>query len=167
VNHKTYIENKILNLEQLLPKLSIWRMKQEKIVFTNGCFDLLHYGHIDYLSKAADLGNKLIIGLNSDDSIHRLKGKHRPIKDQKSREIILAALHFVDIVIVFNQDTPLKLIQSIQPNFLVKGGDWKPEQIVGSEDVIKNGGKVMSIPFVNGYSTTNLERKILSSNGQN
>ncbi|MCI5054988.1 MAG: D-glycero-beta-D-manno-heptose 1-phosphate adenylyltransferase [Flavobacteriales bacterium] len=154
-----------MSLDVLMPKVHHWHLKSETIVFTNGCFDLIHYGHIKYLSDAADLGDRLIIGLNSDASVKNLKGAHRPIKDEMSRSHTLAALHFVDAILIFEEDSPLKLIQSISPNFLVKGGDWAVDQIVGSEHVINNNGEVLSIPFIDGYSTTNLEQKILDSHG--
>ncbi len=160
---RSHIESKIIKLEDIQPILSRWRFLGNKVVFTNGCFDLIHYGHLQYLLETRELGDKLIIGLNSDNSVSRLKGDHRPIKDQKSRLQLLASLAFVDAVVVFEEDTPLKLISTILPDVLVKGGDWKPEDIVGSKEVLANGGKVLSLPFVDGYSTTNLEQKILNS----
>ncbi len=146
--------------------LAQWRAKEQKIVFTNGCFDLLHYGHLHYLSQARDLGDRLVIGLNSAASVSRLKGPHRPINDELTRTHLLAALAMVDAVVVFEEDTPLELIRMVQPDVLVKGGDWRPEQIVGSDVVLEKGGQVFSLPFIQGYSTTNIEQKILGSRQQ-
>ena len=158
-----HIEQKIQTAEQLQNTLANWRVAGEKIVFTNGCFDLLHYGHLHYLAQARDLGNRLVIGLNSGASVQRLKGPNRPINDEATRAHQMAALEFVDAVVFFDTDTPLELIQIVQPDILVKGGDWKPEQIVGSDLVLARGGQVLSLPFVEGYSTTNIEQKIRSS----
>lgn len=137
-----------------------WKSSGEKIVFTNGCFDLIHYGHLHYLAQAAALGDRLIVGLNSDDSVKRLKGKQRPIKDETNRSFLLASLACIDAVVLFSEDTPLQLIDLVRPNVLVKGGDWQPHQIVGSDIVIKDGGKVKSLAFVEGHSTTSLIEKI-------
>lgn len=155
------ITAKIQTWEQLPVTLERWRASGEKIVFTNGCFDLLHYGHLHYLSEARDLGDRLVIGLNSAASVRRLKGPTRPINDELTRTHLLAALEVVDAVVIFEEDTPLQLIQLVQPDILVKGGDWRPEQIVGSDVVLARGGKVLSLPFIQGYSTTNIEQKIL------
>jgi rfaE bifunctional protein nucleotidyltransferase chain/domain len=164
MNNLEIIKSKIVSLEQLQRNLHVWRMKDYKIVFTNGCFDLLHHGHIDYLSKAADLGDVLIIGLNSDFSVMKLdKGKHRPIQNENDRALILSAIQFIDCIILFNENTPLELIKIIQPDVLVKGGDWKPEQIAGADMVKAKGGEVVIIPYIEGYSTTNIEKKIKSS----
>ena len=157
------IESKIHTQEQLPATLAQWRAKEQKIVFTNGCFDLLHYGHLHYLAQARDLGDRLVIGLNSAASVSRLKGPHRPINDELTRTHLLAALAVVDAVVVFEEDTPLELIRMVQPDVLVKGGDWRPEQIVGSDVVLEKGGQVFSLPFIQGYSTTNIEQKILGS----
>jgi len=157
----TKIESKIQTTEQLAATLAQWRAAGEKIVFTNGCFDLLHYGHLHYLSQARDLADRLVVGLNSAASVKRLKGPNRPINDELTRTHLLAALEVVDAVVVFEEDTPLQLIQLVMPDLLVKGGDWQPEQIVGSADVLAHGGEVRSLPFVSGYSTTNIEQKIL------
>ncbi|MBT3784694.1 D-glycero-beta-D-manno-heptose 1-phosphate adenylyltransferase [bacterium] len=132
-----------------------------KLVFTNGCFDLLHGGHVQYLKEAAALGESLIIGLNSDDSVRRLKGRERPILSQEERASILTALWAVKAVVIFSQDTPLELIQAIVPDTLVKGGDWSVEQIVGSEFVLKNGGTVKSLPYLEGSSTTGIVERVL------
>jgi len=140
-----------------------WHAAGDTVVFTNGCFDLLHYGHLHYLADARDLGQRLVIGLNSSASVSRLKGLHRPINDETTRAHMLAALEMVDAVVVFDENTPLDLIRAVEPDVLVKGGDWAVEQIVGSDLVLARGGKVLSLPFVSGYSTTNLEQKILNS----
>ncbi len=157
------IESKIQTPAQLTATLAQWRIRGEKIVFTNGCFDLLHYGHLHYLAQARDLADRLVVGLNSAASVRRLKGATRPINDELTRTHLLAALEMVDAVIVFEEDTPLLLIELVQPDFLVKGGDWRAEQIVGSAGVLANGGQVRSLPFVTGYSTTNIEQKIRNS----
>ncbi len=155
-----YINDKIIVQDDLDAIITRWKFKQQSIVFTNGCFDLIHYGHIDYLSHAKSLGDKLIIGMNSSASVSRLKGNHRPIKDEQSRLYILAALQFVDAVVTFEADTPYKLIEKILPDILVKGGDWSIDTIVGADLVLQNGGQVKSLPFVSGFSTTNIENKI-------
>ncbi|NNM16225.1 MAG: D-glycero-beta-D-manno-heptose 1-phosphate adenylyltransferase, partial [Bacteroidia bacterium] len=129
---------------------------------TNGCFDLIHLGHIDYLSKASDLGNRLIIGLNTDSSVSKLKGEHRPIKDEHSRATILASFSFIDAVVLFNEDTPLTLIEEIKPDILVKGGDYKSEEIVGHDSVKENKGEVVILDFIEGYSSSKIEEKIKS-----
>jgi len=151
---------KILQNEQLLEKLAFWKSQDLKVVFTNGCFDLLHIGHLSYLLKAASFGDKLIIGLNSDNSVKRLKGESRPINNEESRAFMLAALFFVDAVVVFEEDTPLNIINTIMPDILVKGGDYQIENIVGAKEVIERGGQVNVVDFVNGYSSTALIQKI-------
>uniref|UniRef100_UPI00404AD61F D-glycero-beta-D-manno-heptose 1-phosphate adenylyltransferase n=1 Tax=Daejeonella sp. TaxID=2805397 RepID=UPI00404AD61F len=156
------IKGKVFHTEELHAKLNIWRLLEKKIVFTNGCFDLLHLGHIDYLSKAADLGDKLVIGLNSDASTSALKGLGRPIIDQYSRSIMLASLLFVDAVILFDDPTPLELIDQVRPDVLVKGADYTVDQIVGSDLVLGYGGDVQTIEYLSGYSTTSIEKKIRS-----
>ena len=140
-----FIETKILNQLTLIPTLTRWKLFDQKIVFTNGCFDILHYGHLHYLAAAKALGSKLIIGVNATDSVKRLQGKHRPINDDLTRYHLLAALSFVDAVIEFEEDTPHNLIKTIQPDILVKGGDWRPEQIVGADVVLAKGGVVKSM----------------------
>ncbi|WP_256010804.1 D-glycero-beta-D-manno-heptose 1-phosphate adenylyltransferase [Desertivirga xinjiangensis] len=157
------IENKILSISNLQKLLNIWRLKDQKIVFTNGCFDLLHPGHIDYLAKAADMGNKLVIGLNTDKSTSALKGPNRPITDERSRSQILASFFFVDAVVLFDEPTPLNLITSIKPDILVKGADYSIDQIVGADFVLANGGEVKTITYLEGYSTTAIEKKIRNS----
>ncbi len=136
--------------------LAFWKFKNQKIVFTNGCFDIIHRGHLEYLMKAASLGNVLVIGLNSDNSVKRLKGENRPVQDQESRALVLASLQFVNAVVIFDEDTPYELIEKVQPHVLTKGGDYSKENIVGSDLVIANGGQVEVIPFVDGFSTTNI-----------
>lgn len=134
--------------------------KDKKIVFTNGCFDILHSGHIGYLNHAKSLGDILFIGLNSDSSVNALKGPERPINDQQERKFILENLKAVDFVEIFDEETPINLIKEVNPNFLVKGGDWAIEQIVGHEFVQENGGTVKSLPFKEGFSTTSIVEKI-------
>ncbi len=151
---------KIIDWEGIVEKLKEWRGKNEKIVFTNGCFDILHLGHIDYLEKAKSLGTRLIIGLNSDSSVTKLKGKGRPIYEQEARARILAALEFVDIVIMFDQETPYDLINHVKPDVLVKGNDYLAENIVGVDIVKSNGGEVVTINLVEGYSTSAVIEKI-------
>lgn len=154
------IQSKINNWESLERTTKAWRAEGKKIVFTNGCFDLIHAGHIHYLAEARSLGDVLIIGVNSDASVARLKGPHRPHKDQDNRLLILAALACVDAVCLFEQDDPLELIKIAQPDILVKGGDWKPADIIGSDIVLGRGGEVKSLTFIEGYSTTSIETKI-------
>jgi len=132
----------------------------KRIVFTNGCFDILHKGHVSYLNEARKLGDLLVIGLNSDASVKRLKGPERPINNEKDRQFVLGNLRAVDFVEIFEEDTPLSLILKIKPNILVKGGDWKIDQIVGAKEVIASGGEVFSLNFVDGYSTTSIITKI-------
>ena len=139
-----------------------WRVKSNKIVFTNGCFDLVHVGHLHTLSEAKKLGDKLIVAINSDASVKRLKGDSRPILPEQERANLIASLVFVDAVLIFEEDTPIKLIESILPDVLVKGGDWKIEEIVGNEIVRENKGTVVSIPFLDGHSTTDIISKIQS-----
>lgn len=155
------VKKKILSKEALLKQIAIWRMKDYKIVFTNGCFDILHRGHIDYLSKAADLGDVLIVGINSDASVKKLnKGANRPIQNENDRALILSAIQFIEALIIFEESTPYELIKSFQPDVLVKGGDWEEQEIIGADIIKTKGGTVVSIPFVEGYSTTNIEKKI-------
>lgn len=157
------ISQKIQSLEQATILVNSWKDRGESIVFTNGCFDLLHYGHVQYLADARELGDRLVVGLNASESVSRLKGPHRPINDERTRAHILAALSMVDLVVVFAEETPIELVRALMPDFLVKGGDWKPEQIVGSDVVLSAGGEVRSLPFAEGYSTTNLEQKIIEN----
>ena len=160
MNHLNSIQNKIYTLPDLERQMEKWKSAGEKIVFTNGCFDILHKGHLEVLAKTADLGNRLIIGLNSDISIKNLKGENRPIVDENSRAILLAALSFVDAVVLFSEQTPLNLIAEIKPDILAKGGDYKITEIVGHEVVQQNGGEVITIPLIEGFSSTNIIDKI-------
>ncbi|WNJ16273.1 D-glycero-beta-D-manno-heptose 1-phosphate adenylyltransferase [Pontibacter sp. G13] len=152
--------DKILDLAQLTERIHAWRVTGESIVFTNGCFDLLHLGHIDYLEKARQLGNRLVVGLNADLSVRRLKGEARPVNGQTSRARMLAALGFVDAVTVFYEDTPYNLIQHVEPDVLVKGADYEVHEIVGHDIVQARGGFVHRIKFLEGYSTSNLIEKL-------
>ncbi len=154
MNTLEHIQSKIMTADKLANQLKEWRLSGKKIVFTNGCFDILHRGHIEYLAKAADMGDILIIGLNTDNSVKRLKGESRPVNDQHARAMLLAALSFVDAVTLFDEDTPYNLIKTVMPDLLVKGGDYKIEDIVGHDIVEANGGKVVTIPLTEGYSTT-------------
>jgi rfaE bifunctional protein nucleotidyltransferase chain/domain len=158
------IRKKILNHEDLLLQLNRWRLLSQRIVFTNGCFDIIHLGHIDYLSKAYDEGDILIVGVNSDSSTAGLKGPSRPINKQEQRSIILASFQFIDAVVIFDEPTPYQLISTIQPDVLVKGGDYKPESIVGYDIVKSKNGIVKTIDFLPGYSTSLIEDKIRSFN---
>lgn len=150
---------RVLDTESLNNCLENYRSERKKIVFTNGCFDLLHIGHITYLEEAKKLGDILIVGINTDDSVKKLKGPSRPIQNEKDRSAILAALKAVDHTVLFSEDTPLNLIKKVKPDVLVKGGDWKIEQIVGSDFVLANGGTVKSLNFVDGRSTTAIIEK--------
>jgi D-glycero-beta-D-manno-heptose 1-phosphate adenylyltransferase len=151
---------KIKNLPDAVISIRKLRKNNKKIVFTNGCFDILHVGHVNYLSKAKSLGDILIIGLNSDSSVKKIKGKSRPIVSQKNRALLLAGLEAADFVVIFNELTPEKLIKAIRPDVLVKGGDWKKEKIIGAEFVESYGGKVKSLKYIKGLSTRGLIKKI-------
>jgi rfaE bifunctional protein nucleotidyltransferase chain/domain len=156
-----WIQNKILpDMISVSRHAHMWRSLGKKIVFTNGCFDILHHGHLDYLAKAADLGNILIIGVNTDSSVKRLKGNDRPLTGEQDRAFQLASLLCVDAVVLFDEDTPEELIKTVNPHILAKGGDYTPEQIAGAQHVKANGGKVEIIPFVDGYSTSSLIDRI-------
>ncbi len=148
-------------LEELLSILQEERKKGKKIVFTNGCFDIIHAGHVDYLERAKKLGDILVVGLNSDNSVKRIKGEKRPINPQEQRAKVLSSLKPVDYVVIFEEDTPEKLIRAIKPDVLVKGGDWPIEKIVGKEFVESYGGKVLTIPFTYNVSTTEIIKKIV------
>ncbi len=152
--------NKIFTLPELLSERQKWASGQQKVVFTNGCFDILHLGHIDYLEKASQKGQKMIVGLNSDESVRRLKGAQRPINSVYARARMLAALSFVDAVVAFEQDTPLELIKAIVPDVLIKGSDYNVTNIVGADVVLAAGGVVETITLVEGYSTTKLIEKM-------
>ena len=151
---------KIKSLTEATQQVQRWKANGEKIVFTNGCFDIMHLGHVDYLEKARNLGDRLVLGLNTDDSVSRFKGPTRPIQDEHSRARILAAFQFIDLVVFFNDDTPLNLISQLLPDVLVKGSDYLAENIVGADVVKQNGGVVKTIDFVPGYSTTRIVEKI-------
>jgi rfaE bifunctional protein nucleotidyltransferase chain/domain len=164
MSHHNSILAKIHTSNQTLAQLvKQWQHEGKKVVFTNGCFDLLHRGHVDYLAKAADCGNKLIIGVNTDASVSTLKGPNRPIQDQQSRLQILASLQCVDAVILFDEQTPYNLIKTIEPDVLVKGSDYEPQNIVGYDVVTAKGGEVKTIDFIPGFSTSDIERKIKNS----
>lgn len=160
MKHIDLIQSKILGTDELLKRVDSWKKEGAAVVFTNGCFDLLHKGHVDYLNRAADFGDRLIIGVNSDASVSRLKGPHRPIQDESSRLWVLASLSCVSAVVLFSEEIPIDLIKSISPNVLVKGGDYTIETIVGASEVLSTGGRVEIIPFLEGYSTSRLEDKI-------
>ena len=166
-----FLRSRIVTLEEAQRKIGIWRMKEETIVFTNGCFDILHKGHVTYLAKAADLGNRLVVGINSDASVRNQgKGEERPINSEDARQTILASLTFVDLVILFEGDTPEALIQALVPDILVKGADYDPSErdknarkyIVGSDIVRAHGGQVAVIDLEEGFSTTGIIKKLRS-----
>jgi rfaE bifunctional protein nucleotidyltransferase chain/domain len=154
------LNNKIHTWESLKTQVEEWNIQGKIIVFSNGCFDLLHKGHIDYLNRAADLGDVLIMGLNTDASVSKLKGPHRPIQDEQSRLTIIAALQCVNAVVLFNEETPYNLIELVQPDVLVKGSDYQPENIVGFDIVMAKGGVVKTIDYLPGYSTSLIEKRI-------
>lgn len=156
--------NKIVSLQQLQNLREEWKKAGYKVVFTNGCFDIVHLGHIDYLEKSAALGSKLIVGLNTDTSVTQLKGPRRPINEEYARARMLAAFAFVDAVVLFADDTPLKLIEQLTPDILVKGNDYAIDDIVGAKHVMANGGEVKTVDLVAGFSTTNLIDKIQKAN---
>lgn len=153
------ILQKIITPQNLPAKLAYWKFKGKRIVFTNGCFDIVHLGHVDYLSKAADLGDVLIIGVNTDTSVRKLKGPNRPVNNEHARASLLASMFFVSGVILFEEDTPYELIKTIHPDILVKGSDYKAEDIVGYDIVTAKGGKVVTIDFLEGYSTSGIIQK--------
>ena len=160
MNNVAKIQSKIQTRDSLVVLLAQWEQQKKKIVFTNGCFDLLHRGHIEYLSKAADLGDVLFIGVNTDASVRKLKGNKRPLQDEYSRLLILGALNFGDALILFDEETPYELISLVQPHVLVKGADYKPEDIVGYDIVKARGGEIKTIEFLPGFSTSAIEQKI-------
>lgn len=149
------IKNKIYFSVSRVP-FPVFHSQGSKVVFTNGCFDILHRGHVEYLAKAADMGDVLVVGLNTDASVRRLKGESRPVNNQEARALVLASLSFVDAVVLFDEDTPYELIKAVRPDVLVKGADYKPEEIVGYDIVTSYGGKVEVVDLVEGYSTTQL-----------
>jgi D-beta-D-heptose 7-phosphate kinase/D-beta-D-heptose 1-phosphate adenosyltransferase len=152
--------SKVLSKAMLQRRLGVARRQGKRIVFTNGCFDLIHPGHIRYLRAAKALGDLLVIGLNSDASVRRLKGPTRPLVSQRDRAEVIAALEMVDYVTVFGADTPYELIKAVQPDILVKGGDWTPDRIIGADIVRARGGEVRSLKFAKGYSTSSLVERI-------
>ncbi|MDQ3048682.1 MAG: adenylyltransferase/cytidyltransferase family protein [Bacteroidota bacterium] len=172
LNALDVLQAKILTNETMIKPLIVWKFKGEKIVFTNGCFDIIHRGHVDYLAKSSDLGGKLVVGINSDASVKRLgKSVSRPLQDEMTRAMVLASFHFVDAVVIFDEDTPYELIHAVDPDVLVKGADYDENEndqkskkyIVGSDIVKSNGGQVFTIPFLEGFSTTKIETKIKNS----
>ena len=152
--------DKILTRPELLKQVAAWKALGKRVVFTNGCFDLLHLGHVDYLEKAKQLGDKLLVAVNTDASVSRLKGPQRPLQDEMSRARIMASLLFVDTVILFDEETPYELIKAVLPDILVKGDDYAIENIVGHDIVLQNGGEVKTIQLVKGYSTSGIVDKI-------
>ena len=158
-----HTSKKIKSLPEAQRLVQEWKQNGEKIVFTNGCFDIIHLGHIDYLEKSRNLGDRMIVGLNTDDSVSRIKGDSRPIVNESSRGRVMAAFEFVDAVVFFNEDTPYDLINNIKPDILVKGSDYLTENIVGADIVIENGGKVETIDLVDGFSTSGIIEKIKNS----
>lgn len=167
----TFIQDKIVSAETAVLRSNMWKMNGNQIVFTNGCFDILHKGHVTYLAKASELGSKLVVGINTDDSVKRLnKAENRPINQELDRAIVLASLGFIDLIVLFNEDTPLALIQQINPNILVKGADYDANEtdpnsktyIIGSDFTRQNGGQVATIPLEEGFSTTSLIAKMKS-----
>ena len=157
------IPNKIYDRQTLIKQVFIWKMLGKKIVFTNGVFDILHKGHIASLTEAASYGEILIVAVNTDASVNKLKGPNRPVNDESARALVLASLLQTDAVILFKEDTPLELITSLIPDVLVKGGDYKVEQIAGAKEVIANGGKVIIANIIEGISTTNIIAKMMGN----
>lgn len=153
-------QGKIMTADALSRKLASLRAKGKKIVFTNGCFDIIHVGHVDYLSKARSMGDILAIGLNSDSSVRRLKGKGRPINKEEDRAKVLSTLYFVDYVTIFSDDTPELLVRKLRPDIMVKGADWRGRKVAGADFVKSRGGKLRFVPFVDGFSTTSLIKKM-------
>jgi D-glycero-beta-D-manno-heptose 1-phosphate adenylyltransferase len=154
------ISNKIVTLPELQKRISQWRLLGKKIAFTNGCFDIIHAGHIASLTQAAGIADFLIVALNADVSIKGLKGEGRPVNDENARALVMASMTMVDAVVLFSDPTPLELIKTIQPDYLVKGGDYKVEDIAGAKEVIANGGEVIINPIVEGFSTTSIISKL-------
>jgi rfaE bifunctional protein nucleotidyltransferase chain/domain len=152
--------DKICELSEAIQRRGEWKLQSEQVVFTNGCFDILHLGHVDYLEKARLTGTKMIVAVNSDASVRTLKGPERPVNNEYARARIIASLQFVDLVIVFNEETPLELINELLPDILVKGDDYSIETIVGAKEVIAAGGQVKTIPLVPSYSTTGIIQKL-------
>ena len=159
--------NKLLSRNEALQKVRAWQASGKKVVFSNGCFDILHAGHVEYLAAARELGDMLLIGLNSDASVRRLKGPNRPVCCEADRAAVLSALQFVDGVTLFNEDTPEELIGTLLPDILVKGSDWAIEQIAGARAVLDHGGSVLTLPLLEGRSTTGIIEKIIQLYTQN
>lgn len=164
-----YVHHKMVSLEEAKMRVESWKLKNQKIGFTNGCFDILHQGHVTYLAQSSEYANRLIVGINTDDSVRRQgKGPERPINDEVSRALVLASLGFVDLVVLFDEDTPFNLIEALQPDVLLKGADYDPNEmdssskkyIVGSDLIRKNNGKVVAVPLVEGFSTTAILEKL-------
>jgi rfaE bifunctional protein nucleotidyltransferase chain/domain len=162
MNHPQFIRHKIFSLKEIVFQINRWKLISKTISFTNGCFDILHSGHIASLSEAAREADFLIVGVNSDASANRLKGPGRPVMDEQTRALMLASLVMVDAIVIFEEDTPLALIELLQPDVLVKGGDYTIEQIVGAKEVIAAGGRVVINPILPGFSTTGIIGKIRS-----
>ena len=160
MEHLKVLQNKICTRDRIPHLRNTWSLLNKKVVFTNGCFDIMHAGHISYLSQARDLGDILVLGLNSDASVGRLKGPNRPIIDENNRALMLAALHVIDLVVLFEEDTPMELLEVVRPDILVKGGDYTIDTIVGADFVQSYGGHVQALPFVEGFSTSNIIEKI-------
>lgn len=156
----------IFNQKELLKKVRDWRVAKKTIVFTNGCFDIIHRGHIEYLIQAKKLGDYLIVGLNSDSSVKILKGKNRPYMGQSDRAFILAQLMPVDAVCIFDEETPYRLVSVVRPDYLVKGGDYKEDDVVGKDIVERHGGRVIILPYISGHSSSTLIEKIRANNTQ-
>ena len=154
------VREKIINSDNLVLKVSQWKKNKMKVAFTNGCFDILHLGHLEILTKSKEFGDRLIVAVNSDESVRKLKGKERPVNDFQTRSHMLASFSFVDYVVEFSDDTPIKLIQKIKPNFLIKGGDYQKKDIVGNDIVSSYGGETIIIPLIDGLSSTNTINKI-------
>ena len=158
---QTFTDHKIITLEEIGSKVRSWRKESRKLVFTNGCFDILHSGHVRYLQTAAGFGDILVLGLNSDSSVRKLKGPSRPITTQADRAYLLSAIEAIDCIVIFDEETPARLIQSVGPDVLVKGGDYLPEDIVGYDTVTESGGYVKIVPYVEGKSTSGIVNSIL------
>jgi rfaE bifunctional protein nucleotidyltransferase chain/domain len=164
MTHKLqWIQNRIHDRQSFARSCAAWRALGQSVVFTNGCFDILHRGHLDYLSRAASFGNILVVGVNTDASVRRLKGESRPINNEQDRIFALASLLFVDAVCLFDEDTPAEIIEEVKPDVLAKGGDYTLDRIVGAKETLARGGQVEIIPFLEGYSTTSLIEKIKKS----
>ncbi len=163
MNHLEKMQSKVVSAQKASEIIAQWRKSDCKVVFTNGCFDLVHAGHIDYLSKAADMGNYLVVGLNTDASVSRIKGPSRPVCNEFSRSMVMAALEFVSMVVLFDEETPWELINTVQPDILVKGADYTVDNIVGADIVKARGGQVATIEFLPGYSTSALINRIIGN----